>query len=218
MRAMAINGLHSIYFFILLALLIGQGDGQWKKVSRDELQRDMKLYRKMSEKIKQEFEEYYTEYADDPINDYFLEEIDYVQSKIQKHVRPKVKHNGGNEVSYTQVNFSDDDYYVKNQHTKDNASNMAPKRTDKNSNNKLSATNVTWPKFDDILLAIGKQYDWKNDRWIKVKAKMKDKQIHSLNSIENNADHQKHNFKYRFVKLNRTKSKRKIVIAVTAVR
>lgn len=30
------------------SFLTGQGDGQWKKVSRDELQRDMKLYRKMS--------------------------------------------------------------------------------------------------------------------------------------------------------------------------
>lgn len=171
-----------------------------------------------TEKIKQEFEEYYTEYSDDPINDYFLEEIDYMQSKIQKHVRPKIEDNGGKEVSYTHVNLYDDDYYVKKQQSKEHASNMVPKKTDKNSNNKLIATNVTWPKFDDILLAIGKQYDWKNDRWIKVKAKMKDKRIDSLNSIENNADHQKHNFRYRLVKLNRAKSKRKVVIAVTAVR
>lgn len=73
-----------------------------------------------------------------------------------------------------------------------------------------------WPKFEDMLLAIGKKYDWKNDRWIKVKHK--DKTFSKgVNTKNNNAHHQKHNFIYKIVKLNNAKSKRN-VIAVTAVR
>lgn len=84
---------------------------------------------------------------------------------------------------------------------------------------KSNITNSKWPKFEDILLDIGKRYDWKNDRWIKVKNKHNIyKGKLKLSNISKNIDHQKHNFKYRIVKLNRAKSKRNIVIAVTAVR
>ncbi|CAH2106364.1 unnamed protein product [Euphydryas editha] len=215
---MAVISLHCIHIFTLFALFIGQGDGQWKKVSREELQRDMNLYKKMTQNIKQEFEEYYSEYMNEPINDYFLEEIDYVQSKIEKHTREKVKNNEAKEISNSHANFSEDDYYIKKSHTKEYVTKKSSKGTDNSFINNTNITNPTWPKFEDILLAIGKQYDWKNDRWIKVKAKMKDKNTNKLNKLQENTYHQKHNFRYRIVKLNRTKSKRKIVIAVTAVR
>nr|XP_026488415.1 uncharacterized protein LOC113395080 [Vanessa tameamea]XP_026488416.1 uncharacterized protein LOC113395080 [Vanessa tameamea] len=216
---MAIISLQHTYFFILLTLLLGQGDGHWKKSSKNILQRDMKLYKKMTEKMKEELEEFYGEYSNEPINDYFLEEIDYVQSKIEKHLRPKIKNDKSKEITYSHVNFSENDHYVKNPHNKEYVTNKSSENHDNNSiDESNTTTNTTWPKFEDILLAIGKQYDWKNDRWIKVKAKMRDKQKNKLNKLDNVAEHQKHNFKYRIVKLNRAKSKRKIVIAVTAVR
>lgn len=67
---------------------------------------------------------------------------------------------------------------------------------------------------------MGKKYDWKNDRWIKIKNDIKDDFVINKEDrlLRNSEFHEKHNFKYRIVKLNRTKSKRNIVIAVTAVR
>lgn len=74
-----------------------------------------------------------------------------------------------------------------------------------------------WPKFEDILLEIGKRYDWKNDRWLKVKVKLKDAELDSTS--ENNIDfHEKHKFHYKMVKLNRSKNRRNVVVAVSAVR
>ncbi|XP_050346118.1 uncharacterized protein LOC126770654 [Nymphalis io] len=216
---MAIFSIQHTYFFILLTLLVGHGDGHWKKSSKDVFQRDMKLYKEMTEKMKEELEEFYGEYSNEPINDYFIEEIDYVQSKIEKHLRSKMKKERTKEISFSHVNFSEKDHHVKIPQTKEYVTNISSENHDINSIHESGATtNVMWPKFDDILLAIGKQYDWKNDRWIKVKAKMRDKQKNTLNKLNNMAEHQKHNFKYKIVKLNRAKSKRKIVIAVTAVR
>ncbi|XP_050683278.1 uncharacterized protein LOC126978489 [Leptidea sinapis] len=87
--------------------------------------------------------------------------------------------------------------------------------------NYLDRDTFKWPKFEDILAAMGRIYDWKNDKWIKVKKKKwnkiitKEKNEHVNSSLE---IHKKHNFIYRRVKLNRPKSKRNIVIAITAVR
>lgn len=75
-----------------------------------------------------------------------------------------------------------------------------------------------WPTFEDLLLAMGREYDWKNDRWIKVKKKPTVKH----NTLKNNEiainNSEKHKFSYRIVKLSKSKSRRNVVVAVSAVR
>ncbi|CAH2235268.1 uncharacterized protein LOC120629594 [Pararge aegeria] len=202
------------FLLILLALLVGQGDGRWKKSNREMLQHDVKLFKKMTEKIKDELGAYYEEYSDEPFADYFFEEIDYLQSRIERNMNRKTRTGRRKEINNS--NFDDE--------------NNSPQRYTKNvlKNIQASVKNVTfessdrsyeWPSFEDILSEMGKKYDWKNDRWIKVRTKIKRKNeakptIHSKSSIE----HLKHNFRYRIVKLNRGKSKRNVVVAVTAVR
>lgn len=87
-----------------------------------------------------------------------------------------------------------------------------------NSNNGNTVQNSSWPKFEDILLAIGKRYDWKNDRWIKVKEKVNKTSVKQYLNYKNSDFFSKHRFNYRTVKLNRSKSKRNVIIAVKAVR
>lgn len=86
---------------------------------------------------------------------------------------------------------------------------------------KTSAINSAWPKFEDILSAMGRKYDWKNDRWIKVKGKLKEPNIEDINTKGDNNSieyHEKHKFSYRIVKLNKSKNRRNVVVAVSAVR
>lgn len=86
------------------------------------------------------------------------------------------------------------------------------------SKHESNITDMHWPKFDDILLAMGKRYDWKNDRWIKLKERKK-KFLSTSNNRHRILDFfSKHKFSYRSVKLNRSKTKRNLVIAVSAVR
>lgn len=81
-----------------------------------------------------------------------------------------------------------------------------------------------WPKFEDILLEIGKKYDWKDDRWIKVRRKikhnkLKDSETKEIANERNSVNfHEKHKFSYKIVKLNRSKNRRSVVVAVSAVR
>lgn len=85
-----------------------------------------------------------------------------------------------------------------------------------NGSNKYKATD--WPTFQDILLAIGRKYDWKNDRWIKVKEKPKKiKTSVSFQANEVNIS-ERHKFNYRIVKLKKSKSRRNVVVAVSVVR
>lgn len=89
-----------------------------------------------------------------------------------------------------------------------------------NKPNKPSSINSPWPKFEDILLAMGRKYDWKNDRWIKVKGKLKITDTNEDARGDNNSIeyHEKHKFSYRIVKLSKSKSRRNVVVAVSAVR
>lgn len=85
----------------------------------------------------------------------------------------------------------------------------------RNDSNKHIATD--WPTFQDILLAIGRKYDWKNDRWIKVKEKPK--LVTSFQAQTNEVNiNERHKFSYRIVKLKKSKSRRNVVVAVSAVR
>lgn len=103
------------------------------------------------------------------------------------------------------------------QSTESESGNQVPITSNKGEFKNSVDSSVNWPKFEDILLAIGKKYDWKNDRWIKVKGKLKvsSKKVEVDNSIK---FLEKHKFSYRTVKLNRSKSRRNVVIAVSAVR
>lgn len=102
---------------------------------------------------------------------------------------------------------------------KSNKVNVLSQHFTINDSNIQSNKNSDWPKFEDILLAIGKKYDWKNDRWIRVRIK-----ANKINKdvIENNEGHvdfnEKHKFSYKIVKLNRSKTRRNVVVAVSAVR
>lgn len=79
-----------------------------------------------------------------------------------------------------------------------------------------------WPTFEEILLDMGKRYDWKNDRWVKVKVKLKEAERRNAEKDKlrnSNVDiHEKHKFQYKIVKLNKSKSRRNVVVAVSAVR
>lgn len=103
---------------------------------------------------------------------------------------------------------------------KSNKPNVLSQHFTINESNIQLNKNSDWPKFEDILLAIGTKYDWKNDRWIKVR--MKPNRIRNNNVIETSGDkvdfHKKHKFSYRLVKLNRSKTRRNVVVAVSAVR
>lgn len=118
------------------------------------------------------------------------------------------------DINFPRFNVPKDDKYDSTLHKLDPSDS---KFVSQEISTKSNITNSKWPKFEDILLDIGIRYDWKNDRWIKVKDKLAYRK-HKLNDVSKTIYHQTHNFKYKIVKLNRAKSKRNIVIAVTAVR
>lgn len=76
-------------------------------------------------------------------------------------------------------------------------------------------TKWTWPTFEDMLEEIGKKYDWRKDRWIELK-RHANKKMTKADFVNNFQE--KHKFSYSTIKLNSTKSRRNVVIAVTAVR
>ncbi|XP_034830417.1 uncharacterized protein [Maniola hyperantus] len=201
------SSIRHTFLFILLALLVDQGDSRWKKSNREMLQHDIKLFKKMTEKIKDELGSYYDEFSEEPFADYFFEEIDYLQSKIDKNMKRKAQ---SDKRDHSNVNN------YKSRYTENTLQDI--KASIKNVTLVTANTNFEWPSFEDILTEMGKKYDWKNDRWIKVKNKIKDKDKHLPANSKNSIEHLKHNFRYKIVKLNRAKSKRNIVVAVTAVR
>ncbi|XP_023949317.2 uncharacterized protein LOC112053930 [Bicyclus anynana] len=207
------SSVQNTFLFILLALLVGQGDGRWKKSNREMLQHDVKLFKKMTERIKEELGASYEDFSDEHFADYFIEEIDYLQSKIERNLKRKTTETR-KEFDYPNVDYSNNVNYPPHHFTEDALQNIQASAK----NVTLENRNFEWPSFEDILTEMGKKYDWKNDRWIKVKAKIKDKNYTKPTNSKNNIVHIKHNFRYKIVKLNRAKSKRNIVVAVTAVR
>lgn len=76
-------------------------------------------------------------------------------------------------------------------------------------------TKWTWPTFEHIAEEIGMKYDWKNDRWLKLRHRSRNQMIKT--DVTNDFQ-EKHKFSYSTIKLNSTKSRRNVVITVTAVR
>lgn len=123
-----------------------------------------------------------------------------------------------NKLFYTHLNNTSNSGSSKHGNYKDNMRKVNFKN---NQPDKSEMFNTPWPKFEDILLAMGRKYDWKNDRWIKVKGKLKvfANIMNSKAVVNNNIEfHEKHKFSYRIVKLNKSESRRNVVVAVSAVR
>lgn len=85
--------------------------------------------------------------------------------------------------------------------------------TDKNKSRPIIDAIPKWPKFEDLLLSIGVEYDWKSDRWIKIK-----NEIRIKNFNKHKETIHKHEFKYRSIRITGNKNRKNVIIAVTAIR
>lgn len=166
-----------------------------------------------AERLKEELGSYYEEMSDEPFADYFLEEIDYLQSRIDNEIKRKSQIERRKDINYSHEDHRNNDNQIPQHYSREKDTQISINNLTLESSNRKN----DWPSFEEILKEMGEKYDWKNDRWIKVKNKDKDKSkpADSKSNVEHNI---KHNFRYRIVKLNRAKSKRNIVVAVTAVR
>lgn len=179
-----------------------------------------------AEKIEREIESFYDEY---PEERYKGDNVDRIHYKRVTNILDRKKETGNDEhvdkvernFLYANTSLITNEIPSKHSINEHNTIKYEALNDDK-PNNKPSFTNSPWPKFEDILLAMGRKYDWKNDRWIKVKGKLKVADTKGdingrgdNNSIEY---HEKHKFSYRIVKLNKSKSRRNVVVAVSAVR
>lgn len=178
-----------------------------------------------TEKIEREIEAFYEDYSDQQINE------DDIGNIHQKYTQPLDKR--------TDKKISEDLIDTRDYHfvfTANMTNGIPQKHNSHQSDTTESNIHVSfvndiqesamdsdafssnWPKFQDILLAIGKRYDWKNDRWIKVKKKLKETRTKRIKENRNVNFYEKHKFRYRTVKLSGRKSRRNVVIAVSAVR
>ncbi|XP_059047150.1 uncharacterized protein LOC131842589 [Achroia grisella] len=211
--------LHCTCYLIILTICIGQGDGRWKKKERKEnLQHDIEAFRKMADIIEGEIEAFYDVYPDERLKGDNVDRIHYkYEPNTWSRNLPRTNANKEERIKlYVQSASSDVPFprLHKERITNETETNRHVFfRNDISVTHNEPKRNTNWPKFEDILITMGKKYDWKNDRWIKVKEKLKESRI------KNNIDfHEKHKFSYRIVKLTRNKSRRNIVVAVSAVR
>ncbi|KAJ2946073.1 hypothetical protein O0L34_g4992 [Tuta absoluta] len=201
----------SIFVF---SFCIGYGDGRWKKKDKGGLYQDIDVFKRLAEKIEREMEAFYEDYPEEPIEQNDIEKMQ--QDNINKLLGHKTGTRNLIEEEATTQKFAFTSSIINEIAEKSKSAVIQSVPTYVTfRNNDSSTSSPNWPKFEDILLEIGKRYDWKNDRWIKVKQKSK-----VTRKVLNDKDvsfHEKRKFSYRSVKLNR-KSRRNIVIAVTAVR
>lgn len=185
-------------------------------------QSSIKIILCVSDNIQDEIEDFYDDYPDeDSLYPEYVTHQDNKASK-QEYNEPKletIRLFAHNDSGNTQKNIKDNVPYQKGGISNDiNFTPVSFKHINITHRQNVSPDHPKWPRFEDMLLAIGKRYDWKNDRWIKVKDKTRapKKQVKITNSTMEFLS--KHKFYYRFVKLNRSKSKRNIILAVNAVR
>ncbi|XP_021191085.3 uncharacterized protein LOC110376805 isoform X1 [Helicoverpa armigera] len=212
-------------FVIIFIVCIDHGDGHWKERDKEKLRHDIELYKTMAEKIEREIESFYDEY---PEERYKGDNVDRIHYKRVTNILDRKKetgndeHNDKVEQNFLYANASDVTNNMPSKHSINQHDNVKFEILNKDKPNKPSALNSPWPKFEDILLAMGRKYDWKNDRWIKVKEKLKiaNNEEEMIARGDNNSIeyHEKHKFSYRIVKLNKSKSRRNVVVAVSAVR
>lgn len=180
-----------------------------------------------TDKVEQEIEAFYDEYPDERLRG---DHVDRIHHKYeQKTLGRKSFTESGSESGvklYSQSDFDNSSRVLATDITKpivtneiDSNIHVSFKANSINNSNNESMSSSNWPKFDDILLEMGKQYDWKNDRWIKVKEKIRESRPRKVIEDKNNVEfHERHKFSYKIVKLNRSKSRKNVVVAVSAVR
>lgn len=178
-----------------------------------------------AEKIEREIESFYDEY---PEERYKGNNVDRIHHKHVTNILDRKKETGNDEHinkvqrDFLYANTSDITNEMPSKHSINKYNTIKHEALNNDEPNKPSSINSPWPKFEDILLAMGRKYDWKNDRWIKIKGKLKvaDKKEDINGGGDNNSIeyHEKHKFSYRIVKLNKSKSRRNVVVAVSAVR
>ncbi|XP_053607332.1 uncharacterized protein LOC128673488 [Plodia interpunctella] len=218
---MARNLMHCVYYFIVLTVCIDQGDGRWKKKDEEKLRHDIEVFRKMADEIEQEIEYFYDEYPEEGLKIDSKNRINnkYVQNTLNRDFLTKNVNKQDKIIFQGKYTSSGENNNIS---LKTLNGDIAVNKTSlnkfvsfiDNNNNRLGPK---WPKFEELLLEMGKKYDWKNDRWIKVKEKLI-VQPDVVNVIRNDLDfHERHKFSYRIVKLNRNK-RRNVVVAVSAVR
>ncbi|KAL0893093.1 hypothetical protein ABMA27_014732 [Loxostege sticticalis] len=206
---------------IVLTIFVERGDGRWKKKDGN-LQHDIELFRRMADKIEHELEDTYDDYT----SRRWREQIfDSLHEKYGKYSARKAKND-------TKYELKSKEAYVSSMHYKNILNNdpvqmyisqmklSGDMKSDANihSSKLEKLKTLRWPKFEDILLEVGKKYDWKNDRWIKVRRKLKGKDVENISDNNSEDFHEKHKFHYKMVKLNKSKNRRNVVVAVSAVR
>ncbi|KAJ0177243.1 hypothetical protein K1T71_007252 [Dendrolimus kikuchii] len=212
---------YTAYYIVILTVCVDQGDGRWGEKDKETLKHDIELYRRMAEKIEREIQTFYDEYPEERLERDNVDRIHFtrVTNLLNRQLETKKKNEYVEKIKpnlYSPTTTLNSTAFNQNiQHHKTNTLDSAVE---------VKQSNSEWPKFEDILLEIGKKYDWKDDRWIKVRRKIKKNNVDVGNlkkTTENNNSviiHEKHKFSYRIVKLNRSKSRRSIVVAVSAVR
>lgn len=145
----------------------------------------------------------------------FYSNVNYKLPKHKKHLK-RLYRTKQKEIYNKLIldNFFNNSLYISNRNNLSKVS-IDFKHREKDSTNKNAVPK--WPKFEDLLLSLGVEYDFKSDRWIKLKKKLKiyDETINHLN---NEITHQKHEFKYRTIRINGSKKRKNIIIALTAIR
>ncbi|XP_063618397.1 uncharacterized protein LOC134791315 [Cydia splendana] len=198
---------------IVFTTFIDEGNGKWKSKNRENLQRDIAEFQEMAEKIEDEIEDIYDEYSDNWVKneEFSNEEERFDMSDVDNVHNDKNNINILNSISNNTKDLTEGKDRLVPETSKVNGTPTIG--TIKiSTTEKANVLRSKWPKFEDILLDMGKKYDWKNDRWIKVK-----KKANQSSAEKHIAFHERH-FSYKTVKLNRSKSRRNVVIAVTAVR
>ncbi|KAL4704943.1 hypothetical protein ACJJTC_013400 [Scirpophaga incertulas] len=202
---------------IILTIFVKRGDGRWKRKDRENLQTDIESFNDMADKVVYEIESLYDEYPD-------ANKTGNVNKMKYRYDENVLKNLKTNTLHHSKGHFLNKNEFPIFQNETMELSHVGKV----NKINSISVINVgrpnsdvnkklNWPTFEDILLEMGKRYDWKNDRWLKVKRKLKN--IRNGKIKNNNIGfHEKHKFYYRIVKLNRSKDRRNVVVAVSAVR
>ncbi|XP_013169262.1 PREDICTED: uncharacterized protein LOC106118996 [Papilio xuthus] len=205
------------FYLFLCIIFAGRGDERWKKRTREksyivrvldestEIERDMWPYKDFDVDTENEF--YSSMHSKLPKHKKHLKRIQ--STKLEDNKKKPILDNSLYNVyiSYNRLNNI----------SKDVSINLNNLRNVKNSkvHDKIIPK---WPKFQDLLLSIGVEYDFKSDRWIKVKGKLQKITNEVVKHVSTEPNHQKHEFKYRTIRINGSKKRKNIIIALTAIR
>ncbi|CAG5050501.1 unnamed protein product [Parnassius apollo] len=209
----------SIIYFLLCVVLLGRGDDYWKNRKREKIEHDNGIFKKRValERDEKALEHYFNSVPQ-------IYHHNYVHPKLMKFTKDnrEVLRNTKSEPYESSLTINDNIHFSssKNMSHKPNSLGFLKFQYKHSSKyKKVTDTTLKWPSFEDLLLSVGVEYDWKSDRWIKMKQKLTKSPDKTIKTSNFNQDvGQKHEFKYRTVRINGSKSRKNIIIAVTAVR